>query len=52
VAGLDFNREVHNIANHPTDHNAGHRITLKNHYIVYPTILKPYGLLLARLTVL
>ncbi|XP_075264781.1 uncharacterized protein LOC142356913 [Convolutriloba macropyga] len=50
VTGLDFNREVHRIANHPTDTNNGHRITLKNHYLVYPKILAPYGRLLAYLT--
>jgi len=52
VAALDFNREIHNIANHPTDRNTGHRITLKNHYVVYPTVLGAYGRGLARLTLL
>eukprot|EP00191_Tetraselmis_sp_GSL018_P008711 CAMPEP_0177600912 /NCGR_PEP_ID=MMETSP0419_2-20121207/13934_1 /TAXON_ID=582737 /ORGANISM="Tetraselmis sp., Strain GSL018" /LENGTH=588 /DNA_ID=CAMNT_0019094053 /DNA_START=70 /DNA_END=1833 /DNA_ORIENTATION=- len=50
VSGLDFNREVHRIANHPTNRNTGHRITLKNHYLVYPRVLRPYGRLLGRLT--
>jgi hypothetical protein len=50
VSGLDFNREVHRIANHPTDHNTSHRITLKNHYLVYPKCLQSYGRYLAYLT--
>lgn len=50
VSGLDFNREVHRIANHPTNKNNSHRITLKNHYVVYPKILGPYGRFLAHIT--
>lgn len=49
-AGFDFNREIHDIHNNEGKHNTGHRITLKCHYVVYPTILKPYGRMLANLT--
>jgi len=50
VAGFDFNREIHDIYNNPGKANKGHRITLKLHYVVYPTCLGPVGRMLAHLT--
>lgn len=50
VVGFDFNREIHDIKDNPGCVNENHRITLKLHYVVYPTCLKPYGLLLKAVT--
>lgn len=50
VAAFDFNREIHDIKNVPGRCNEGQRITLNVHYVVYPTVLRPYGKLLKALT--
>mmetsp|Transcript_454 Transcript_454/g.490 ORF Transcript_454/g.490 Transcript_454/m.490 type:complete len:584 (+) Transcript_454:174-1925(+) len=49
IVGFDFNREIHYILNNP-ETNDEPRITLKLHYVVYPKVLKPIGLLLGFLT--
>lgn len=50
VGGFDFNREIHRIEHNAGAENAGHRITLKLHYCVYPKRLSWYGRALASLT--
>merc|ERR1740121_352510 len=46
VVGFDFNREIHYIVNNEGTVNKEPRITLKQHYIVYPRVLKPLGMFL------
>ena len=48
--GFDYNREIHYIRHNEGAQNVVPRIVLKLHYVVYPRILKPWGLLLAKLT--
>ena len=50
VVGFDYNREIHDIYNNPDTQNKSHRITLKLHYVVYPTAFKTYGKFLATIS--
>ena len=52
IVGFDFHRELHRIGHVPgAPENAGHRVCLKLHYLVYPRALGPLGRLLGRMTV-
>eukprot|EP01061_Rhynchopus_euleeides_P037322 TRINITY_DN633_c2_g1_i1.p1 TRINITY_DN633_c2_g1~~TRINITY_DN633_c2_g1_i1.p1 ORF type:complete len:625 (+),score=294.01 TRINITY_DN633_c2_g1_i1:39-1913(+) len=50
VLGFDFNREIHRVSFDQSKVYDEQRITLKLHYVVYPKVLRPFGLLLAYVT--
>lgn len=50
AVAFDFNRELHFITRDPSDEQLEPRVNLKLHFIAYPSSLRWYGKLLARLT--
>jgi hypothetical protein len=50
VLAFDFNREPHYIVSDNSMPNKDYRVVLKLHYVIYPRILLPFGMLLCWLT--